>query len=191
MKVVNGTLTHRWISAGVIKRHMYQLLQVSILFFVYRYILLPISIGKLYHWIRGQAMIKLYVLIAIVEVFDRLMCSLGQDCLDSLYWNTTRRPRSSRMLISVSVVMFYTAVHSLILFVHVATLNVAMNSADEALRKSVTDNGKARFSHQAREFPDLLFTCCSCVAHSWQFCGDQVNCLQEVQQSQSLQNCRQ
>lgn len=83
-------------------------------------------------------MIKLYVLIAIVEVFDRLMCSLGQDCLDSLYWNTTRRPRSSRMLISVSVVMAYTAVHSLILFVHVATLNVAMNSADEALRKSVT-----------------------------------------------------
>ena len=39
------------------------------------------------------------------------------------------------MLISVSVVMVYTAVHSLILFVHVATLNVAMNSADEALRK--------------------------------------------------------
>lgn len=80
-------------------------------------------------------MIKLYVVIAMVEVFDRLMCSLGQDCLDSLYWNTTRRPRSSRMLISVSVVMIYNALHSLILFVHVATLNVAMNSADEALRK--------------------------------------------------------
>ena len=80
-------------------------------------------------------MIKLYVLIAIVEVFDRLMCSLGQDCLDSMYWNTTRRPRSSRMLISVSVVVVYTAMHSLILLLHVATLNVAMNSADEALCK--------------------------------------------------------
>ena len=94
---------------------------------------MPISIGKLYHWIRGQAMLKLYVLIAIVEVFDRLMCSLGQDCLDSMYWNTTRNPRSMRMLISVVVVLVYAGVHTLILFVHVATLNVAMNSADQAL----------------------------------------------------------
>ncbi|CAB9514627.1 posterior transformation protein 1 homolog [Seminavis robusta] len=115
------------------RRHTYQLIQVGICLFNYTYVLLPISIGKLYHWIRGQAMIKLYVLIAMVEVFDRLMCSLGQDCLDSLYWNTTRRPRSTRMFISVSVVMVYTAVHSLILFIHVCTLSVAMNSADEAL----------------------------------------------------------
>lgn len=119
----------------VLIRHTYQLIQVSIILVVYRYVLLPVSIGKLYHWIRGQAMLKLYVLIAMAEIFDRLMCSLGQDCLDSLYWNTTRRPRTSRMLMSVSVALVYTALHSLILFIHVATLNVAMNSADEALRK--------------------------------------------------------
>jgi hypothetical protein len=112
---------------------LYQLIQVGIIFTVYRFLLLPISIGKLYHWIRGQAMLKLYVLIAIVEVFDRLMCSLGQDCLDSMYCNTTRRPRSLRMLISVLVVLVYVGLHTLILFVHVATLNVAMNSADQAL----------------------------------------------------------
>lgn len=78
-------------------------------------------------------MLKLYVLIAIVEVFDRLMCSMGQDCLDSMYWNTTRRPRSTRMLVSVTVVVVYVVCHTLILFVHVATLNVAINSADHAL----------------------------------------------------------
>ena len=78
-------------------------------------------------------MVKLYLLIAIVEVFDRLMCSLGQDCLDSLYWNTTRRPRSFRHLVSVVVVLTYTALHSILLFVHVATMNVAMNSSDQAL----------------------------------------------------------
>ena len=116
-----------------VHRHSYQLLQVSIIYIVYTYALLPISIGKLYHWIRGQAMLKLYVLIAMVEVFDRLMCSLGQDCLDSLYWNMTRRPKSSRMVVSVVVVLVYAMVHSFLLFVHVATLNVAMNSADQAL----------------------------------------------------------
>jgi Eukaryotic membrane protein family len=115
------------------RRHLYQLIQVLILFVIYRYVLVPISIGKLYHWIRGQAMIKLYVIIAMVEIFDRLFSSLGQDCLDSMYWNTVSRPRSRRFLVSVVVVLVYSAFHALILFVHVATLNVAMNSADQAL----------------------------------------------------------
>jgi len=67
------------------------------------------------------------------EVFDRLMCSFGQDALDSLYWNTTRRPYHPRMIASTIVVLVYAIIHSLILFVHAATLNVAMNSADSAL----------------------------------------------------------
>lgn len=115
------------------RRHLYQLIQVMILFLIYRYVLSPISIGKLYHWIRGQAMIKLYVIIAMVEIFDRLFSSLGQDCLDSLYWNTVHTPGSTRFVISAVVVLVYAALHTLILFVHVATLNVAMNSADQAL----------------------------------------------------------
>jgi hypothetical protein len=78
-------------------------------------------------------MIKLYVVIAMIEVFDRLLSSLGQDCLESLYWNATRRPRSSRLIVAVVVVLVYTIVHSFLLFVHVATLNVAMNSDDQAL----------------------------------------------------------
>jgi hypothetical protein len=115
------------------RRHVYQFIQVTILFTIYRFVLLPISIGQFYHWIRGQAMIKLYLLMALVEVFDRLMCSLGQDCLDSLYWNTVSRPRSSRMVISFLVVLVYATIHSFILLVHVETLSVAMNSADQAL----------------------------------------------------------
>lgn len=94
---------------------------------------MPISIGKLYHWIRGQNMMKLYLLLAMIEVFDRLMCSLGQDCLDSLYWNTTRRPKSLRMFVSFFVVLLYATIHTMILFIHLATLNVAMNSSDQAL----------------------------------------------------------
>jgi hypothetical protein len=94
---------------------------------------MPVSIGVLYHWIRGQATLKLYVLIGIVEVFDRLLCSIGQDALDSLYWNCNRRPYHPRMIISTSVVLLYATAHSLLLFLHVATLNVAMNSSDHAL----------------------------------------------------------
>lgn len=115
------------------RRHLYQIIRVFVIFAVCEYCLNPLSVGKMYHWIRGQAMLKLYVLMAMVEVFDRLMCSLGQDALDSLYWNTTRRPTHPRMLISTIVVLVYAMIHSFILFIHIATLNVAMNSRDQAL----------------------------------------------------------
>ncbi|KAL9180036.1 hypothetical protein ACHAXT_008006 [Thalassiosira profunda] len=115
------------------RRHLYPLMQSVLIWFVYSQVLCPISIGKLYHWVRGQAMLKLYVVIAIVEVFDRLLCSFGQDAWDSLYWNTTRRPRHPRMFVSIIVVGVYVTIHSLFLFVHVATLSVAVNSADNAL----------------------------------------------------------
>jgi hypothetical protein len=118
---------------GFHRRHLYAILQSLLIWLVYSQILCPISIGKLYHWIRGQAMLKLYVLIAIVEVFDRLLCSFGQDAWDSLYWNTTRRPRHPRLFVSIIVVGVYVTIHSLFLFVHVATLSVAVNSADNAL----------------------------------------------------------
>ena len=110
-------------------RHLYQIILVSIICLVYKLVLSPISIGKMYHWIRGQAMLKLYVLIAIVEVFDRLMCSMGQDCFSSMYWNTTRQPKSTRMLVSFVVVLCYATIHTALLFIHVATLNVAINSS--------------------------------------------------------------
>jgi len=87
-----------------------------------------------YHWVTGQTIIKLYLLVAIVEVFDRLMCGFGQDALDSLYWNTTRRPHAHpRLIVSLIVVYVYSLLHSCILFIHVSTINVAMNSADHAL----------------------------------------------------------
>ena len=40
-----------------------------------------IDISFLYHYIRGQmsSYIKLYVIYNVLEVFDRLFCSLGQD----------------------------------------------------------------------------------------------------------------
>jgi len=124
-----------------------------------------IQIGYLYHIIRGQAMIKLYVLIAIMEVFDRLMSSFGQDALDSLYWNTRFRPFHKRVAISVAVVLIYAIIHSLILFVHIATLNVAMNSADQSLLTLLVSGNFAeiktsvfkKFDRQVRERSEITY----------------------------------
>ena len=73
-------------------------------------------------------MIKLYVLIAITEVFDRLLCSFGQDALDSLYWNSRLRPWSGKLVGAAVIAGVYVVFHSVVLYLHVATLNVAMNS---------------------------------------------------------------
>jgi len=78
-------------------------------------------------------MIKLYVLVAIMEVFDRLLCSFGQDALDSLYWNSRLRPTGRRIVFSTIIVMVYICFHSIVLYLHVATLNVALNSNDQSL----------------------------------------------------------
>jgi hypothetical protein len=40
--------------------------------------------SRMYHSVRGQETIKLYVLYNVLEIADRLCCSFGQDLLDSL-----------------------------------------------------------------------------------------------------------
>jgi hypothetical protein len=114
------------------RKYMYKMLQFLNVLTVY-HVVCQISVGKLYHWVRGQTMMKLYLVTAIVEVFDRLMCSFGQDALDSMYWNTTRRPYHRKMIVSYAIASVYVLLHSLVLMVHITTLNVAMNSADSAL----------------------------------------------------------
>ncbi|EFA80142.1 DUF747 family protein [Heterostelium album PN500] len=42
--------------------------------------------SMVYHHIRGQAVIKLYIIYNVLEVLDKLCCSFGQDIFDSLYW---------------------------------------------------------------------------------------------------------
>lgn len=113
------------------RRHCYQLIQVLMIVLIYRYVLCNISIGTLYHWIRGQEMMKLYVIAAMIEIFDRLLSSLGQDCLDSLYWNTVNNPKSQRFLVAILVVSVYASIHTMLLLVHITTLNVALNNKSD------------------------------------------------------------
>lgn len=61
---------------------------------------------------------------------DQLMCSFGQDALDSLYLSTMHK-KKRRVLMHFIVVCVTTCLHSLLLFVHVTTLTVAVNSADQ------------------------------------------------------------
>ena len=103
-----------------------------------------VQVSRVYHYIRGEAIIKLYVIFNILEIFDKLACSLGQDVMDGLY-RTTRdhleldaspvKRRRALLLLSFhfAVAVAYVVAHALILFVQIVCLNVAINSRNNAL----------------------------------------------------------
>jgi hypothetical protein len=155
-----------------------------------------VQVSRVYHYIRGEAIIKLYVIFNILEIFDKLACSLGTDVMDALYRTARdhlqlpafltgedagggkggkgggRRGSSGagggedddtdaggasssgvaarasvpagtaalRLAFHFSVAVAYTVAHSLILFVQIVCLNVAINSKNNALLTLMISN---------------------------------------------------
>lgn len=122
------------------------------------------DISWIYHNIRGQSVIKLYVVFNVIEIFDRLCSSFGIDILDSLGWTTasavqffTRGRRDStsradrahtlqgialltRMTIDYAFALVYILVHATLLLTWVVTLNVAINTQNNALITLLVSN---------------------------------------------------
>ncbi|KAH9994967.1 eukaryotic membrane protein family-domain-containing protein [Russula compacta] len=120
------------------------LLTVSIL------ILIPLTdASKIYHSIRGQDTIKLYVIFNALEIADRLCASIGQDILDCLFSRSTLLLLSRRLPLTTHtirpVVFFllatlYTVTHALLMVYQMLCLNVAINSYDNALLSLLMSN---------------------------------------------------
>ncbi|CAK5281540.1 unnamed protein product [Mycena citricolor] len=120
------------------------LLVVSIL------ILYPlVDASKIYHSIRGQDTIKLYVIFNALEIADRLCASIGQDILDCLFSRSTLEPLSHRIpvtthtfrpLLFFVLATLYVVAHSLVMVYQLLALNVAVNSYDHALLTLLVSN---------------------------------------------------
>ncbi|CAF0727605.1 unnamed protein product [Brachionus calyciflorus] len=100
-----------------------------------------IDTSMVYHIIRGQAIIKLYIFFNMLEVADRLLSSIGQDVLDALYCTVTEPKRSylltfRHMLIAV----IYMFCHSIVFLCLSTALNVAFNSHNNALLTIMMSN---------------------------------------------------
>lgn len=54
-----------------------------------------VDTSMLYHIIKSQSVIKLYIFFNMLEVADKLFSSFGQDILDTLFWTATE-PRGRR-----------------------------------------------------------------------------------------------
>lgn len=109
-------------------------------------ILVQFDASRMYHSIRGQAAIKLYVIYNVLEVFDRLLSALGQDIIECLFSKETleRKPNGrSKVLLPFGMfvlALVYNVVHAAALFYQVITLNVAVNSYSNALLTLLMSN---------------------------------------------------
>lgn len=102
--------------------------------------------SRMYHGIRGQAAIKLYVIYNVLEVCDRLFAALGQDVLECLFSRETLERKSDghskilRPLWLFVLALAYNLIHATALFYQVITLNVAVNSYSNALLTLLMSN---------------------------------------------------
>ncbi|CAK7229033.1 hypothetical protein SCUCBS95973_007080 [Sporothrix curviconia] len=108
--------------------------------------LMNLDASRMYHFIRAQSAVKLYVIYNLVEVGDRLLSALGQDIFECLFSaETLSRTASGRSKILLPFGMFclslvYNIVHTMVLFYQVITLNVAVNSYSNALLSLLMSN---------------------------------------------------
>mmetsp|Transcript_17821 Transcript_17821/g.32881 ORF Transcript_17821/g.32881 Transcript_17821/m.32881 type:complete len:707 (+) Transcript_17821:199-2319(+) len=122
------------------RTQLYDLLRGIILIVAFQVVLwAPMS--RVYHFVRGQTFIKLYAIFNMLDIFDRLMCSFGQDILDSLFYITKTSPRAyGRIGVRLVLGSVYAALHALLYFVRIVTLNVAINSTSNALLTILVSN---------------------------------------------------
>ncbi|KAG6337091.1 hypothetical protein ID866_2002 [Astraeus odoratus] len=113
-------------------------------------ILLPSTdASKIYHSIRGQDTIKLYVIFNSLEIADKLCASIGQDILDCMFSRSTlevisrRTPMTSHILrpfVYFILATLYVTCHTLVMVYQLLSLNVAVNSYDHALLTLLMSN---------------------------------------------------
>ncbi|KAB8346060.1 hypothetical protein FH972_023112 [Carpinus fangiana] len=125
--------------------HKADLLQ-GLLIFLSCMVLMKFDASRMYHAIRGQSAIKLYVIYNVLEVFDRLFSALGQDILECLFSddllerNSHGRSHVFQPFWMFILALVYTVCHATALFYQVVTLNVAVNSYSNALLTLLMSN---------------------------------------------------
>ncbi|PKI82561.1 hypothetical protein MVES1_003905 [Malassezia vespertilionis] len=102
--------------------------------------------SKMYHSVRGQDVVKLSVIFSVLEIADRLCCGFGQDVLDSLFARRTLARRADgtqpylRLVVYYVLCLAYIVFHAFVLLYQLVTLNVAINSYDNALLTLLLSN---------------------------------------------------
>ena len=92
-----------------------------------------IDTSRVYHRIKMQNTMKLYMLFNVLEMADKLLSSMGQSLLTVWLSRRARDYRRYKQLILSSLSLMYLICHGYVLIFQTITLNVAVNSYSGAL----------------------------------------------------------
>lgn len=102
-----------------------------------------VEVSRLYHDVRGQAHIKLYVMFGVLEVADKLLSSIGQEIstvLVGIAVTNTDPKNLSKLFLFTCISLIYLACHSYVLIYQSVSLHVAANSYSNALMALLLSN---------------------------------------------------
>ncbi|RKF78486.1 Endoplasmic reticulum membrane protein 65 [Golovinomyces cichoracearum] len=151
----------------------------GILIFFSCVILMKLDASRMYHYIRGQAAIKLYVIFNVLEVCDKLLAALGQDIFECLFTNDNLQHDSSygstpfQTFWMFLLALIYNICHTAALFFQVITLNVAVNSYSNALFTLLMSNQFVEIKStvfKKIEKDNLFQLLCADVVERFQLC---------------------
>ncbi|CAJ1347221.1 unnamed protein product [Effrenium voratum] len=116
-------------------------LRLSLLILNVTLILMVFDVSWMYHYIRGESFLKLYVLFNMLEMFERWCRSVGVDLFDLLL-ASVRQPWRS-LLLKYAVTLAYCFVHATMHLIRVILLNVAINTSSNAVFLIIVTNNFA------------------------------------------------
>ncbi|CAE8652733.1 unnamed protein product, partial [Polarella glacialis] len=113
-------------------------LRLSLLMLNVSLIMYCFDVSWMYHYIRGESFLKLYVLFNMLEMFERWCRSVGVDLFD-LVMASARHPWYS-LLPKYAATLAYCFVHSTMHLTRVLLLNVAINTSSSAVFLIIVTN---------------------------------------------------
>ncbi|XP_072972237.1 protein POLLEN DEFECTIVE IN GUIDANCE 1-like [Typha angustifolia] len=111
-----------------------------------------IDVSLIYHVIRGQGTIKLYVVYNVLEIFDKLCQSFGEDVLQVLFNSAEGLANCSqdsltfelmRFIFDEAIAVIAFVVHSFVLLVQAITLSTCIIAHNNALLALLVSNNFA------------------------------------------------
>eukprot|EP00127_Corallochytrium_limacisporum_P002371 Clim_evm12s119 gene=Clim_evmTU12s119 len=97
----------------------------------------------MYHMIRGQSLLKLYVIFNMLEVMEKLFRDINRDSIDEIFRGVSRHQSNLEATSFLGMFVWAAIVqvlHAFILFFQVMTLNVALNSHNNSLMTLMISN---------------------------------------------------
>ena len=127
------------------------------------YVLLQWKTSEAFHYIHAQEVIKLYVVLTMLEIFDKICGSLSFDCLETLAASCSMllggrssrggqeypagskggRADATRVVVDFFVTLLVMCLHCLIIMLEAVAFNVVLNSASSSLLALLVSNNFA------------------------------------------------